>query len=44
MEMDEAFNPGEVRLLDVRAVLLDADAIEQKHKRTVPLQKWLFGP
>ncbi len=26
MEMDEAFNPGEVSLLDAQAVAFDADA------------------
>lgn len=48
MEMDEAFNPVEVRLLGARAVGFDADevadAIEQKHWRNVPRQTGLLGP
>jgi hypothetical protein len=48
MEMDEAFNRVEVRLLGPWAVLFDAnadaDANEKKHRRNVPHQLGLFGP
>jgi len=48
MEMEEALNPAEVRLLCARGVVFDADevadAIEQKHRRNVPDQTGLLRP
>ena len=48
MEMDEAFNPFEVRLLGARTVVIDTDevvdAIEQKDGRDVSPETGPFGP
>ena len=48
MNMDEALNQVEVRSLRARAVLFEADAIadaiEQKHRRNVPLQQGFSAP
>jgi hypothetical protein len=48
MEIDEAFNPVEIGLLGARAVVFDADevagAIEQKHRRNIPLQQGFSPP